>query len=80
MNGVIVPLIGVNKHSITPINEWLPYLAALGFLIVQRMNSPETLCGDARAKVLTALLPRGWIKPGDGGYLLTDAGYAAIGQ
>ena len=30
--------------------------------------------------MLTALLQRGWIKPGDGGHLLTDAGYAAIGQ
>ena len=41
---------------------------------------PDKLRGGARAKVLTALLQRGWIKPGDGGHLLTDAGYAAIGQ
>ena len=41
---------------------------------------PETLRGGGRAKVLTALLQRGWIEPADGGHLLTDAGYAAIGQ
>ena len=26
------------------------------------------------------MLQRGWIEPADGDYLLTDAGYAAIGQ
>ncbi len=41
---------------------------------------PETLRGGARVKVLTALLDRGWIEPADGGHVLTDAGYAAIGQ
>ena len=41
---------------------------------------PDTLRGGARAKVLTALLQRGWIEHADGGHLLTDAGYAAIGQ
>ena len=41
---------------------------------------PDTLRGGARAKVLTVLLQRGWIEPADGGHLLTDAGYAAIGQ
>jgi hypothetical protein len=41
---------------------------------------PETLRGGGRAKVLTALLQRGWIEPADGGHVLTDAGYAAIGQ
>ena len=30
--------------------------------------------------MLNALLQRGWIEPADGGHLLTDAGYAAIGQ
>jgi len=45
-----------------------------------RLIAPDTLRGGARAKVLTALLQRGWIEPGDGGHLLTDAGYAAIGQ
>ncbi|MBE7527413.1 MAG: DUF3489 domain-containing protein [Burkholderiales bacterium] len=38
------------------------------------------LHGGARANVLTALLQRGWIEPADGGHLLTNAGYAAIGQ
>ena len=41
---------------------------------------PETLRGGARVKVLTALLDRGWIEPADGYHVLTDAGYAAIGQ
>jgi len=41
---------------------------------------PDTLRGGARAKVLTALLQRGWIEPADGGHMLTGAGYAAIGQ
>ena len=45
-----------------------------------RVIPPETLRGGARAKVLTALLQRGWIEPADGGHTLTDAGYAAIGQ
>ena len=45
-----------------------------------RVMPPDTLRGGARAKVLTALLQRGWIEPADGGHVLTDAGYAAIGQ
>ncbi|WP_062196764.1 DUF3489 domain-containing protein [Caldimonas taiwanensis] len=44
-----------------------------------RVIPPETLRGSARAKVLTALLRRGWIEPADDGHVLTDAGYAAIG-
>lgn len=45
-----------------------------------RVTLPDTLRGGARVKVLTALLQRGWIKPADDGHVLTDAGYAAIGQ
>jgi hypothetical protein len=45
-----------------------------------RVIPPGTLRGGARIKVLTALLQRGWIEPADGGHVLTDAGYAAIGQ
>ena len=45
-----------------------------------RVTPPDTLRGGARVKVLTALLQRGWIEPADGGHVLTDAGYAAIGQ
>lgn len=41
---------------------------------------PETLRGGGRAKVLTALLQRGWIEPAGDDLVLTDAGYAAIGQ
>lgn len=45
-----------------------------------RVMTPDTLRGGGRARVLTTLLQRGWIEPADGGHLLTDAGYAAIGQ
>ena len=45
-----------------------------------RVIALETLRGGARTKVLTALLQRGWIEPADSGHVLTDAGYAAIGQ
>ena len=45
-----------------------------------RVIPPDTVRGGARVKVLTALLDRGWIEPADGYHVLTDAGYAAIGQ
>jgi hypothetical protein len=45
-----------------------------------RVIPPGTMLGGARAKVLTALLQRGWIEPADGSHVMTDAGYAAIGQ
>lgn len=45
-----------------------------------RVIPPGTLRGGARAKVLTALLGRGWIEFADDGHVLTDAGYAAIGH
>jgi Protein of unknown function (DUF3489) len=45
-----------------------------------RVIPPSTMRGGARAKVMTALLLRGWIEPADDGHVLTDAGYAAIGQ
>ena len=45
-----------------------------------RVIPPDTMRGGARVKVLTALLDRGWIEPADGYHVLTDAGYAAIGQ
>lgn len=45
-----------------------------------RVIPPGTLRGGARAKVLTSLLQRGWIEPADDGHVMTDAGYAAIGQ
>ena len=45
-----------------------------------RVIPPDTLRGGARAKVLTALLQLGWIDPTDDGHVMTDAGYAAIGQ
>lgn len=45
-----------------------------------RVIPPGTMRGGTRFKVLTALLKRGWIEPADDGHVLTDAGYAAIGQ
>jgi hypothetical protein len=45
-----------------------------------RVMPPDTLRAGARVKVLTALLQRGWLEPADSGHVLTDAGYAAIGQ
>ena len=45
-----------------------------------RVIPPDPLRGGARVKVLTALLQRGWIDPAGYDLVLTDAGYAAIGQ
>jgi len=45
-----------------------------------RVIPPDTLRGGARVKVLTSLLQRGWIEPADDGHVMTDPGYAAIGQ
>ncbi len=41
---------------------------------------PANLRGGARVKAMTALMRREWIKASDGGYLLTDAGYAVAGR
>ena len=41
---------------------------------------PATLQGGARANTLNGLLKRGWIVEAGDGRLLTDAGYATIGQ
>lgn len=45
-----------------------------------RVIPPDTLRGGGRVKVLTSLLQRGWIEPADDGHVMTDTGYAAIGQ
>lgn len=68
--------------------EMLPKLSPAQSLLLRnaarrpdgRVIPPDTLRGSARVKVLTALLQRGWIEPADDGHMLTDAGYAAIGQ
>ena len=68
--------------------ETLPKLSPAQSLLLRtaarrahgRVIPPDTLRGGARVKVLTSLLQRGWIEPVDGGHVLTDAGYAAIGQ
>lgn len=41
---------------------------------------PATLQGGARTNALKGLLMRGWIVEAGDGHLLTDAGYATIGQ
>lgn len=45
-----------------------------------RIAVPATLQGGARANALKGLLMRGWIVEAGDGHLLTDAGYATIGQ
>lgn len=68
--------------------EMLPKLSPAQALLLRtaarrpdgRVIPPDTLRGGARAKVLTALLQRGWIEPMDSGNVLTDAGYEVIGQ
>lgn len=41
---------------------------------------PPTLRGGARAKVIEGLVARALVLDADGHYLLTDAGYAAVGK
>ena len=64
--------------KITPTQTLLLRAAALN--ADGRVIPPDTLRGSARVNVLTALLQRGWIEPADGGHVLTNAGYMAIGQ
>lgn len=45
-----------------------------------RIAVPATLQAGARANALNGLLKRGWIVDAGDGHLLTDAGYATIGQ
>lgn len=67
--------------------DTLPKLSPAQSLLVRtaarhadgRVIPPANVRGGARVKVLTALLQRGWIEPADGGHVLTDAGYVAIG-
>ena len=68
--------------------EMLPKLSPAQSLLLRnaarradgRVIPHDSLRGGARSKVLTALLKRGWIEPADDGHVMTDAGYAAIGQ
>ena len=68
--------------------ETLPKLSPAQSLLLRtaarrpdgRVIPPGSLRGGARVKVLSALLQRGWADLADGGHVLTDAGYAAIGQ
>ena len=68
--------------------ETLPKLSPAQCLLLRtaarrvdgRVIPPDTLRGGVRAKVLTALLQHGWIEPADHGHVLTEAGYATIGQ
>jgi hypothetical protein len=45
-----------------------------------RVIPPANLRGGARVKAMTALMRREWIEAIDGGYALTDAGYAVAGR
>ncbi len=45
-----------------------------------RVIPPANLRGGARLKAMTGLMRREWIEAGDGGYVLTDAGYAVAGR
>jgi len=45
-----------------------------------RVIPPPNLRGGARVKAMTALMRRDWIEAGDGGFVLTDAGYAVAGR
>jgi hypothetical protein len=45
-----------------------------------RVIPPDNLRGGARVKAMTGLMRREWIEAGDGGYVLTDAGYAVAGR
>jgi len=45
-----------------------------------RVIPPDNLRGGARVKAMTGLMRREWIEVGDGGYVLTDAGYAVAGR
>jgi hypothetical protein len=41
-----------------------------------RVIPPANLRGGARVKAMTALMLREWIEASDGGFVLTDTGYA----
>ncbi|MFN3577629.1 MAG: DUF3489 domain-containing protein [Tabrizicola sp.] len=45
-----------------------------------RVIPPANLRGGARVKAMTALMRREWIEASDGGFVLTDAGYAVAGR
>ena len=63
--------------------ETLPKLTPTQALLLRadgRVIPPANLRGGARVKAMTALMRREWIETGDGGYVLTDAGYAAAGR
>jgi hypothetical protein len=45
-----------------------------------RVIPPANLRGGARVKAMIALMRREWIEGSDGGFVLTDAGYAVAGR
>ena len=45
-----------------------------------RVIPPANLRSGARVKAMNGLMRREWIEAGDGGYVLTDAGYAVAGR
>jgi hypothetical protein len=45
-----------------------------------RVIPPDNLRGGARVKAMTALVRHEWVETSDGGFVLTDAGYAVAGR
>jgi hypothetical protein len=45
-----------------------------------RVIPPANLRGGARVKAMTGLMRREWIEASDGGFVLTDTGYAVAGR
>lgn len=68
--------------------ETLPKLSPTQTLLLRaaarradgRVIPPANLRGGARVKAMTALMRREWIEASDGGFVLTDAGYAVAGR
>lgn len=68
--------------------EMLPKLTPTQALLLRaaarradgRVIPPDNLRGGARVNSLSGLLRREWIEAGDGGYVLTDTGYAVVGR
>jgi len=68
--------------------EILPKLTPIQALLLRtaarradgRVIPPDNLRGGARFKAMTGLMRREWIEAVDGGYVLTDAGYAVAGR
>ena len=68
----------ITLQKLTPIQSTIIRSAALHS--EGKIALPAALQGGARSATLKGLLTRGWIIEAGDGHLLTDAGYATIGQ